>query len=440
MYLRTLVLLAAYYFSAATFAVDVDLSLPPIISPEEFDQPITLPTGDLSLKQAILLTLKHNPQLAAHAWTIKGEEMAEIEAGLRPNPALLMAVENIAGSGNFSGIDATETTLALSQLIELGDKRVKRKNLALNDQYLARWEYEITRIDLLATMTKSYINVLSLQEIVAIQKETYELADEVYKTISTRVKAGKATKLEEMKARVEVSRSRLQSLNATRQLTAYKHLLTQYWGSDVVSYTNVLGDLYNTKKPPKLQQVIQQINKNPDLKKWVSVIQREESAVLLAEANSIPDITISAGVKHLNETDDVAAVANISLPLFIFDNKKTGIKKSQIELNKARQDQLTSEINIRTALKENYQHLMILYDEAIILRDEVLPVSAEAFNTAKKIYEVGKLDLLGLLDTQRTYFDIRKQYIDTVTAYQIMVITMERLIGGGLETFSNLKH
>ncbi len=71
----------------------------------------------------------------------------------------------------------------------------------------------------------------------------------------------------------------------------------------------------------------------------------------------------------------------------------------------------------------------------LVLRDEVLPVAETAFDSATKIYQLGKLDLLGLLDTQRTYFDVRQQFIETLTAYQLMVINIERLIGGGLESF-----
>ncbi|MCG8379185.1 MAG: TolC family protein, partial [Proteobacteria bacterium] len=94
-----------------------------------------------------------------------------------------------------------------------------------------------------------------------------------------------------------------------------------------------------------------------------------------------------------------------------------------------------NELKIRSALIQNYQHLMILYDEVLVLRNEVLPVAETAFESARKIYELGKLGLLGLLDTQRTYFDVRQQYIETLTAYQLMVINIERLIGTGMESF-----
>ena len=125
---------------ATVMAVDDELQLPPTMTPEEFDQPMVQPSGALSFQQAIVLTLKHNPELATYAWTIRSKEIDQIEAGLLPNPEIAVGI----------GFRSAETTIALSQLIELGDKRMKRRQLASTDRDLARWDYEVKRVDLLS--------------------------------------------------------------------------------------------------------------------------------------------------------------------------------------------------------------------------------------------------------------------------------------------------
>ena len=42
------------------------------------------------------------------------------------------------------------------------------------------------------------------------------------------------------------------------------------------------------------------------------------------------------------------------------------------------------------------------------------------------------MDLLSLLDAQRTYFETRQQYVDAVTEYHRVVVAIERLIGSSL--------
>ena len=102
------------------------------------------PTGVLTLRQALALALLRNPELASAAWEVRAGEARTLQAGLLPNPEVGVEVENFAGSGEFRGVDAAETTVALSQVIELGGKRLRRARVAALERDLAAWEYEGT--------------------------------------------------------------------------------------------------------------------------------------------------------------------------------------------------------------------------------------------------------------------------------------------------------
>ncbi|MEQ8737202.1 MAG: TolC family protein, partial [Hoeflea sp.] len=53
-----------------------------------------------------------------------GERAAEArQASFLPNPELGLEVENVFGSGPYSGVDEADITLGVSQLIETGGKR-----------------------------------------------------------------------------------------------------------------------------------------------------------------------------------------------------------------------------------------------------------------------------------------------------------------------------
>lgn len=432
MVIKIIVFTVACIIHATVMAVDDELMLPPTIAPEEFDQPVIQPTGDLSLKQAIVLTLKHNPELATYAWTIRSREIDQIEAGLLPNPEAEFEIENFTGSGDIGSFKTAETTIALSQLIELGDKRMKRRQLASTDRDLARWDYEVKRVDLLSQTAIAYADVLGNQEKLTITTEIKNLAEEIYQTVKKRVESGKVAPLEEIKARVELSKSRLSQINAERQLAISKQNLIINWGGTDVTFNKVLGDFYSISSLPELNSIVNKLNNNPDLARWATEVSRHQKAITLARADTIPDISVSAGIRHLNETDDVAAVASISIPLFFFNNKRTGVQRSEVGLSRASKQREVTETRLRSALLIAYQRLNILHHEVTTLNDEILPSAKEAFNAATKIYRLGKLDLLGLLDAQRTYFETRQQHIDSTKEYHRVVIAIERLIGTSL--------
>jgi len=432
MVIKIIVFAIACITHATVMAVEDDLLLPPVMAPEEFDQPVIQPTGDLSLRQAIVLTLKHNPELATYAWTIRSREIDQIEAGLLPNPEANLEIENFAGSGDLNGFRSAETTIAFSQLIELGDKRMKRRQLASADRDLARWDYEVKRVDILSQTAIAYADVLGDQEKLTITKEIKDLAEEIYQTVKKRVEAGKVSPLDEIKARVELSKSQLNQINAERQLAISKQNLVIGWGGTDITFNKVLGNFYSISPIPELGSIVTKLNNNPALARWATEVIRHQKAITLARADTIPDISVSAGIRHLNETDDVAAVASISIPLFLFNNKRTGVQRSEIGLSRASKQREVTETRLRSALLIAYQRLIILYQEVTILNDEILPSAEEAFNASTKIYRLGKLDLLGLLDAQRTYFETRQQHINSVKEYHRVVVVIERLIGSSL--------
>src|SRR5690554_3684206 len=151
-------------FTLPAMAVDNgELALPPEIQPEEFDQPVKQPKDELTLRDAVTLTLESSPELATFAWAIRAREIDRIKAGLLPNPEASLEVENFSGSGPMNNIKSAETTIALSQLIELGGKRMRREQLAATEKNLARWDYEVKRIDLLSQTASAFIDVLGAQ-------------------------------------------------------------------------------------------------------------------------------------------------------------------------------------------------------------------------------------------------------------------------------------
>ena len=84
----------------------------------------------LSLNQAISRTLAENPQL--HQFSIKKEGLLGLRVSSDFSPPIHVGidVENFGGSGDRSGTNAMETTLALSSVIELGSKRNARVSVA----------------------------------------------------------------------------------------------------------------------------------------------------------------------------------------------------------------------------------------------------------------------------------------------------------------------
>jgi cobalt-zinc-cadmium efflux system outer membrane protein len=387
------------------------------------------PTGVLVLRQALALALLYNPELAAFSWEVRAGEARTLQAGLLPNPELELEIENVAGSKDLRGFDGAELTLRLSQLIELGGKRVKRVQVAALERDLAAWDYETKRVDVLTQVTQAFVEVLGAQERVAVQEELVRLAEQVLRTVAERVRAGKVSPVEETRASVAVANSRIPLEQARRELEAARQRLVATWGSTTPAFERAEGSLDTLAALPPLAQLMQRVAQNPDLARWVTEMERRQATLALEEARRVPDLTVGGGVRHLQETDANALVMRLAFPLPLFNRNQGGVLEAQYQLAKGAEARRAAAIRVQAGLGEKYAMLAAAFNEATVLHDAVLPGAQRAFDASNEGYRQGKFSFLEVLDAQRTLFEARERYITALAAYHKTVADIERLIG-----------
>ena len=250
---------------------------PRVAPPPAKDIPV--PTGVLTLLQAQTLAMQHNPKLAAFGWEVRAGEARILQAGLPPNPEVEIEVENFAGSGEWQGFQGTEITIHLSQLIEVAGKRRKRAHVAALERDLTAWDYEATRLDVLTQVTQAFVEVLSAQERLALNAELVRLAEQVLSTVAERVKAGKVSPVEETKASVELSTSRIALERVQRDLEAARKRLVATWGGSTPAFENARGTLDAITAIPPAEQLVERLAQNPDVARWVTEIAQRQAAV-----------------------------------------------------------------------------------------------------------------------------------------------------------------
>lgn len=392
------------------------------------------PTGTIILRQALSLALMRNPNLSASSWEIRAKEAQVLQSGLLPNPEFELEVENFGGDGEFSGFDGIDTTFQLSQLVELGGKRSKRIRISELEWELAEWDYEYLRLDVFAKTTKAFVDVLSAQERLTLSEELVSLAERVYNIVLERVRAGKVSPVEKTKASVILGSNRIKLERAKRDLEAARKRLASMWGSTTPTFEKVSGQLDVVKPIPSIEQLIQRVSQNPNIIRWATEMEKRKVAVELENAESIPDVTLSGGIRTFNETNSNAFVLGVSIPLPLFDRNQGNTLEAKYKLTKTDEDRKASELQVLTMLAETYRTLSTAYTEATALKNDVLPGAQSAFDAINEGYRVGKFSYLDVLDSQRTLFEARDQYIETLTTYHKAVVNVEQLIGDQLDS------
>jgi cobalt-zinc-cadmium efflux system outer membrane protein len=367
---------------------------------------------------------------------VRAGEARTLQAGFAPNPEISAEFENFAGSNGLQGVEGSEITFSLRQVIEVAGKRHKRTRAAALDRDLAAWEYETARLDVRTQVVQAFVEVLSRQERLAVDAELVRLAEHVLRAAAARVKAGKVSPIEATRARVALSTSRIALERARRDLTVARERLAATWGGARPTFERAIGDLESLQTIPSVEALAQRVEQNPEMARWAIAMAQRQSAVTLEEANRVPDPTLGGGFRYFNESNNQAFLVDVSLPLPVFDRNQGNILEARYQLAKADAERRAAAVSVRTALAETHAKLATAFTEASTLRDEALPGAQSAFDATREGYRQGKFQFLEVLDAQRTLFEVRGQYIEALTTYHQAVAALERLLGIPLNALS----
>ena len=391
------------------------------------------PAGVITLRHALALALMKNPELAVFSWEARAREAQALQARLLPNPELDVEVENFGGTGFFEGLDEAETTVQLGQLVELGGKRSKRKRAAALDLDLAGWDYEIGRIQVFTETSKAFVDVLVAQRRTELNEEFVRLAEQVLDVVAERVRAGKVSPIDEVKARVALSARLIEKGRAEDELAAARKVLTAAWGGTAPTFNAAQGDLEHSPEIPSFEALSERVADSPEMARWLVEIERRRASLEMERAGRFPDVTLSGGVRYLKPTDDWAFVAGLSVPIPVFNRNQGATLEAQYRLAKAEEQRRALHVRVRTVLASIYQRLSSARNEATSLKNDVLPGARSAFEATGEGFRQGKFGYLDVLDAQRTFFEAQARYTEALAVLQKTIADAEGLLGEPLD-------
>ncbi len=392
------------------------------------------PEGVLTIRRTLEWAVMHSPELMGSSYGVRAAEGNAQQAGAWQNPTLELNAEEFGGSGTRKGYKGAQTTALLSQTVEWGGKRSKRRAVAETEARLAGWDFEVKRLDVLVLTKKAYVDVLLAQGQLALAESLLTVADDVRIAAAKRVQAGKVPPLEEVKAGVEVASARVARDRAKRELDTARQRLAATWGGTMPVFKEAGGNLDAIKDVPSLETLSAALDTTPDVARWNEEAALSRKSLAVAKSERIPDVSINAGVRRFEEDGSHAYIAGLSLPLPVFNRNAGGILAASHQATRADYEQRAARLRAATELVEAHNRLAMARAEALTTKEELLPGAQQAFDAAQTGYRGGKFGYLEVLDTQRTLGEAKSRYLDVLAAYHKAAAEVERLTGKPLNT------
>lgn len=386
----------------------------------------------LSLQTALQRALATNPRLTSAGRDVGIATGQRIQAGALINPELSYEQDNSLGSGPYRGTRSAETTLQISQLFELFGKRDARVAAGAASVEAAVWQRRATRLEVLSETAIAFLTVLGTQRRIQILDEQIAAIDRLTPLLQRRVDAGASSPAETGRAQVASDLLKADRERVKASLASIRRDLAVLMGETSFKYSAVTGRLDTVGRPPAFQSILTAIDANPQLIRWTSVFAQRNAELLLARLKPYPDVRLSAGWRHFNDTGDDAVRLGVSTPIPVFDQNQGNILSAQENLAKAAAERASNKAVLIVFAGRAYDSLQGSLRELSILRDSAIPRARQAARAIEDGYGQGRFTLLELLDAQATLAQAQLREQEALQNFHVAVAAIEGLVGNPL--------
>lgn len=386
----------------------------------------------LSLQNALTQALANNPSLDVSRGRIHQAEAQRKQAGLSPNPRLYLHTEDIRAWDRpaFSYWHSTEDYAYLGQIFETGGKRARRIDVAATDVRDTQLRQELLERQIRAQVSTNYWAAAGAARIRDLYGQYLRTYDEDVEYIQNRVKEGVTAEVDLMRIRIERDRVRVQVMNSSRDYDRALVELYRAMGKSDFPPTTLTESLDRAPSGLLMPDMKEALSARPEGKISQEAVARAEANLKLQRANAKPDPEAFVGYKRNMIYDTLYASLQIDLP--IRNRNQGNIGSAQAELQIARANVAVTEANIKADLTgaiRSYRDEKDLVDRLPATHSE----SLETVRLARAAYREGGIDLIRLLDAERTEIDFEMQYLQSLVQLRQSIVNLQIASGADLQ-------
>lgn len=389
----------------------------------------TIAAEPLTLDAAISRVAEGHPELRL----IDGQRSildarAEV-AAQHPQMSAGVGIENAMGSGSYTGIKQAELSVSLAGTLERGGKLDARRILASANIDRLAPQREMTRLDLLAETARRYLAITGAAQQHRIANLDIVQRQRAVEAARRRHQAGGAPESVVLTAQASLAEAELDRDRAVQAEQAARQSLSALWNSTSPATGEVTGDPLVLPAAGEFAPLADQLQRSPELALLQGDARVREAEVRLARSASRADLGWQLGVRRLQESDDTALFAGVSLGLGAASRAAPGIRAAEAELALIPVQREALQTRLYAAAAQAFGEYQSSRLEATRLGSDVLPRLDRAEKAAAAAWSAGATSYLEWAQLQDQQAQARRRQLQAALAAQQALIELQRLTG-----------
>lgn len=354
----------------------------------------------------LLARLDQTPATLEASALLDAAEARARQARVRPNPTLALDAENAFGSGPFSGYGNAETTLSITQDLELWGRRTARINAARADAGTASLRRDLAVVDAAGRLALVYADAEAAERRATLAEENLSLTLADARAALVLVEEGREPLLRGIQGESEAAAARagLDEAIAERDAAFARLTAVAMLAEPVTTIDVSLLDLAPAT-------ALSPTDKTPTVRVAEAERSAAESRIAVERTRSRPDVSASVGLRRYEAEDATALTFGLSLPLPLFDRNRGNIEAAQADFRAADARLMTARQEAQ-ADRAAAQARLRASVSRVNAADAGVTSAEEAYRLSRIGFEAGRISQLELRATRTALVNARTAAVD----------------------------
>lgn len=387
--------------------------------------------------------LAHNPEIGAshEKWQMLVAKARG--AGALDDPMLMLKIQNgmVSDPLAFDMDPMTAKVIGISQMLPFAGKRDLLRTGAEQEAKSVEWELAERKVELRRMVQDAWAQLALVQDSLRLVRENIALLDSLSRLAETGYGTGMVRQNEVLRTQIERSRMEEMRIGLEQRQKSLTAMFAALLHRPMDAPPPVAKGAIVPVQTSAAELETLAFTTRPELFARSTRLEQARTSETLARREYYPDFTLSfeymqrdafSGAPASMGEDMYSAGVSFNLPVQR-QQRRAMLAEAQAQgrMAAAEIEQLRHEI--RRGIRDTQARLTASAAMAQLYDGGIIPQAQFATESLLSSYQVGKGDLMPVLDSQMQLFGLRQRYYEFVAENQMQRAELEALVGARIE-------
>ncbi len=376
---------------------------------------------------------KNDPAIHSAESAAKAATFASSQASTLPDPQFTLQQFSVGSPRPFAGYtnsDFAYIGLGASQRLPYPGKRKLRGAVADRDADATKAHVEVVLQDEIETLKTTYFHLAYLQQTLGILQQNDALLQQIEMQAEAHYSTGQGNQRDVLKAQLERTKI-LREISMHHQLVGedqavLKRILRRSQNSaDIVP--EVLSATFLRYTASELLEKVR--GQNPNVQEDAAMIQRNQTAVELAQKEFHPDFEVSYMYENTDRKFRDYYMLSFSVNFPRRKPRKAALAQAQVNVERAQQEEDSQLQAVLAEVQKQYVVVKTSDEELLIYRDGLIPQAQATIQAGLTAYESSRADFESLFSSYMDVLNLELEYQQILLDHETALAHIERLSG-----------